>query len=282
MKNRLLPFCLLLATGAATAQPGPASYDLSRPTATYALPPELREISGLALLPNQRVGCIEDQTGTIFIYNLRTRRIDKTLHFGKKGDYEDVARLKDGWLVLRSDGTLFKHSDQGLTTTYRTGLTAANNPEGLAYDAATNTLLVACKGVANEGQPDQKRAIYRLDPTTYRSSSKPAFLLDVAQLIALDQQQGQGTAINRFAPSAVAVQPGTRHIFVLAASGNALAELDAQGTPLRVRKLPRKRFPQPEGLAFAPNGDLYIASEQGDNGDSGLIQFFKMSAAAGK
>jgi DNA-binding beta-propeller fold protein YncE len=262
------------------AAPSTTAYEFQQPTATYSLPKELQEISGIALLPGQRIGCIEDQTGNIYIYSLATKQIESTVHFGKKGDYEDLVRLKNGWLVLRSDGTLFKYSDQGTTATYNTGLTTANNPEGLAYDARTGTVLVACKGVAGVGQPDQKRALYRLDSKTYQAETKPAYVLDVAELIELDRRQGQGTTINKFAPSAVAIHPLTHHMFVLAASGNALAELDEQGNVLSVDKLPRKLFPQPEGLAFAPNGDLYISSEMGDNGKSGIIQFFRASPIA--
>ncbi|MCB2409732.1 SdiA-regulated domain-containing protein [Hymenobacter lucidus] len=278
MKHLLLG----LATALLAAAPAdaPTTYDWQQPTATYALPKELQEISGVALLSGQRLGCIEDQTGSIHIYNLATKKIESTLRFGKKGDYEDLARLKNGWLVLSSDGTLFKYSDQGSAASYSTGLTAANNPEGLSYDARTGTILVACKGAAGVGQPEQKRAIYRLDPTTYQAETKPAYLLDVAEIIELDRRQGQGTTINKFAPSAVAIHPLTRHIFVLAASGNALVEMDTEGGLLAVQKLPRKLFPQPEGLAFAPNGDLYIASEMGDNGKSGVIQFFRASPIA--
>ncbi|PJJ58700.1 SdiA-regulated domain-containing protein [Hymenobacter chitinivorans] len=272
----------LLALGPAAAQSVAPAYEWQQPTATFTLPKELQEISGIALLSGQRLGCIEDQTGTIYIYNLTSKSVESTLKFGKKGDYEDLARVPGAWLVLRSDGTLFKYNDDGTSRSYPTGLTAANNPEGLAYDASAKTLLVACKGAAGVGQPDQKRAIYRLDAKTYQTETKPAFVLDVAELMDLDRRQNPGSAINRFAPSAVAVHPLNHHVFVLAASGNALVEMDAQGTPLTVQKLPRKLFPQPEGLAFAPNGDLYISSEMGDNGKAGTIQFFRASPIAAK
>ena len=240
-----------------------APYDLLSPSVTYRMPPALKELSGITVLPNQRVAGVEDQTGTLYVYSLATRRIEQTIPFGPKGDYEDVVQVGADWFILRSDGMLFKRSGSR-TTSFATGLTTANNPEGLAYDAATKTLLVACKGAAGVGGPDQKRALYRLTPATFQHEAKPAYLLDVAALVAANP------AVNRFAPSAVAVHPRTGHVFVAAASGNALVELDAQGRVLRVDKLPRKLFPQPEGLSFAPNGDLYIASEAGD-GPTALI-----------
>ncbi|RYU79272.1 SdiA-regulated domain-containing protein [Hymenobacter persicinus] len=244
------------------------SYDLTRPTATFRMPTALRELSGIAMLPNQRVACIEDQTGTIYIYSLLSQRIEQTIAFGPAGDYEDIVQVGKDWFILRSDGTLFRRSGTK-TTTYATGLSTANNPEGLAYDAATKSLLVACKGAAGVGGPDQMRAVYRLDPSTFHQSVKPVYLLSVAQV------QATNAAINRFAPSAIAIQPQTGHLFIAAASGNALLELDAQGHILHADKLPRNLFPQPEGLSFASNGDLYISSEAGD-AKTALIQRFKI------
>ncbi|GAA3925750.1 SdiA-regulated domain-containing protein [Hymenobacter algoricola] len=271
MTPALFLLLLLLLPAAAARRPASAAaYDLLHPAMTYRMPTALRELSGICVLPKQRVACVEDQTGTIYVYNLSTRRIEQTIPFGPQGDYEDVAQIGQDWFVLRSDGTLFKRS-AGRTTTYATGLDQANEPEGLAYNAAGKALLVACKGAAGVGSPDQLRAVYRLDPGTFRHGLKPAYVLNVAQLTAAN------VAVNRFAPSAVAVHPKTGHVFVAAASGNALVELDAQGRVLHVEKLPRNLFPQPEGLSFAPNGDLYISSEAG-NTKTALIQVFTFRA----
>lgn len=262
---------LVLFAAAEACFPAPVvtatGYDLSHPTATFRMPAALRELSGIAVLPNQRVACIEDQTGAIYIYSLLSQRIEQTIAFGPAGDYEDIVQVGKDWFILRSDGTLFRRSGTH-TTTYATGLSTANNPEGLAYDEATKSLLVACKGAAGVGGPDQKRAVYRLDPTTFRHSLKPAYQVNVAQV------QAANAAIMRFAPSALAIHPKTGHLFVAAASGNALLELTAEGRLLHADKLPRDVFPQPEGLSFAPNGDLYISSEAGDT-NTALIFVFK-------
>jgi|GEM_PF-5778039 len=75
----------------------------------------------------------------------------------------------------------------------------------------------------------------------FRRTLKPAYLLDVAALLARNPD------VTRFAPSGIAVQPTTGHVFVTAASGNALAELDASGGLVLLDKLPRKRFSNPKG-----------------------------------
>jgi DNA-binding beta-propeller fold protein YncE len=260
--------------------PGRSAFDFNRAAATHLMPPELAEVSGIALAGPDRLAAIEDESGTLYFYNLRTQRVDSTVKFGPKGDYEDVARQGSAWLILRSDGTIFRRTATE-TTTHPTGLTAANEPEGLTYDAASDQLLVACKSEAGAGLDATKRAVYRLNPQTYRIEPKPAYVLDVPTILATDpgqQQVKKGPKVSQYAPSAVAIQPRTGHVFVLSARGNGLVELDKQGKIVAVQTLSRKLFPQPEGLAFAPNGDLFVSSEAGKQGGHGLVYHFTASA----
>lgn len=261
-------------------RPARSAYSFSQPATTYVMPPELAEISGVALAGPDRLAGIEDESGTLYFYNLRTQRVDSTVTFGPKGDYEDVARQGSAWLILRSDGTIFRRTATE-TTTHATGLTAANEPEGLAYDAASGQLLVACKSEPGAGLDATKRAVYRLNPQTYRIEPQPAYVLDVPAILAADpgQQQGKkGPKVSQYAPSAVAIHPRTGHVFVLSARGNGLVELDKQGKVVAVQTLPAKLFPQPEGLTFAPNGDLFVSSEAGKKGGQGVVYRFTASA----
>jgi hypothetical protein len=258
-------------------------YNLTRPAATYTVPPELLEISGQTWAGPDQLACIEDESGSLFFYNLRTQRLDSTVRFGESGDYEDVTRLPDGWLILRSDGVLFKRTGR-VTTTYATGLTIAHEPEGLTYDAATNVLLVVCKGAPGAGLPNTQRAVYRLDPVTYHIGPTPAFTLNIPAILAraplgADQPAKKVGRPSRFAPSALAIHPRNHHVFVLSARGNNLVELDPQGRLVDVQTLDLARFPQPEGLAFAPNGDLFISSEAGSNRGQGRLYRFQEKPA---
>ncbi|MBW3127149.1 SdiA-regulated domain-containing protein [Hymenobacter profundi] len=265
--------------------PAASAYNFTRPAVTYAVPPELQELSGHTLVGDEQLAGIEDESGTLYFYNLRTQRLDSTVQFGPKGDYEDVARVPGGYLILRSDGTLFKRSGR-VTTTYATGLSAANEPEGLTYDASSQTLLVACKGEPGAGLGDTKRAVYRLNPTSYRIEPTPAYVLDIEAILARSPDAARrGKAakkagrLSQFAPSAVAVHPRTHHVFVLSARGNDLVELDAQGRLVAAQTLDPARFPQPEGLAFAPNGDLLVSSEAGSKKGQGRLYRFTETPA---
>jgi hypothetical protein len=274
--ERHVPAPPVLAAPAAAG----SAYDFAHPASTYVVPAQLQELSGQTLVGEGQLACIEDETGDLHFYNLRTQRLDSTVQFGPKGDYEDVARVPGGYLVLRSDGTLFKRNGR-VTTTYATGLSAANEPEGLAYDAASQTLLVACKSEPGAGLAATKRAVYRLNPTTYHIESKPAYVLDIAAILARSPDAARpGKAakktgqLSQFAPSAVAVHPRTRHVFVLSARGNDLVELDPQGRLVAAQTLDPALFPQPEGLAFAPNGDLFVSSEAGSKKGQGRLYRF--------
>lgn len=90
---KYLPAVALLASGChagpAAAQAGSA-YNFQYSTATYAVPAELQELSGQAWVSDQQVACIEDETGDLFCYNLRTQRLDSTVSFAGPGDYENV------------------------------------------------------------------------------------------------------------------------------------------------------------------------------------------------
>jgi uncharacterized protein YjiK len=76
-----------------------------------------------------------------------------------------------------------------------------------------------------------------------------------------------------FAPSALAVHPASRNIFVLSSKKRKLLELGRDGKILNRYDLKGKLFKQPEGLTIAANGDLYISNE--GNGGNGNILLFK-------
>ena len=272
------------------ARPGGGmAYDLSRPAATYPMPAELAELSGIALDGPNRIIGVEDETGSLYHYNLTSRKLERVVPFAGKGDFEDLAHVGNDWFILRSDGALFQYTGSS-TREFKTGLTFANEPEGLAYDAATQTLLVACKGEAGANLPSTKRAVYRLRRGTYQAEASPAYVLDIAAIgtalpTAATPKQSEkksgkkghkkASSSHGFAPSAVAVHPRTHHVFVLSARQSALVELSPTGELLAAQALPTDLFPQPEGLAFAPDGRLYVATEAGKKSGQAAIHLFR-------
>ena len=70
----------------------------------HDVPGILREISAIVYLDENRFACVQDELGTIFIYNTETQKIEKEIEFAGPGDYEGLAIVNETAYVLRSDG----------------------------------------------------------------------------------------------------------------------------------------------------------------------------------
>ena len=85
-------------------------YTFDRPDTLFRLPNRLREISGLTVLDDQRLGAVQDEKGKLYVLNLHTGEIEDDPRFDKDGDYEGLARVGDRVFVLRSNGTLYDNT----------------------------------------------------------------------------------------------------------------------------------------------------------------------------
>lgn len=240
-------------------------YTLDAPDAVLPLPAALVEASALTMLPSGRLGMVQDEAGTLYEVDPATGDIVDRLVFDGAGDFEGVELAGDAVWALRSDGDLFHLSRDadGAPTARKveTALRGRHDTEGLGYDAATGRLLIACKEWPGPDL-DGVRAIYAFDLATERVSEAPVFLLDRAVVDADD----------KFRPSALAVHPVTGEIYVLSSVRRAIAVLSPEGALLGVADLPGRDTPQPEGLAFAADGTLYLSSE-GTFGAATLLRF---------
>jgi uncharacterized protein YjiK len=268
--------------GAAGAIP----YDLTQPVEKYLMPGELNEISGISWYGSGLLACVEDEIGVIYLYDTQQKRVVRRVHFAGSGDYEDVAVVKKNAYVVRSDGTLFLRSladpqsdeqtDQ--TLRFRTPLTAANDVEGLGYDAKRNRLLIACKEKqALSGQAVEAKALYGYDPDLRRMEERP--LYQISWPAAAEGVSGKKSGKKKDAekkdnwkPSGVAVHPVSHQIYLMASVGNRLLVLHPDGSLAGTVRLEPRLFRQPEGICFAPDGTLYIASE-GRDGSGYILRF---------
>ncbi|MGB3542792.1 SdiA-regulated domain-containing protein [Rubrivirga sp.] len=269
---RLLALLLALSACAEPSQTPAAApvtashtipYALDTPDAVVDLPSELREISGLTVVPSGRLGAVQDEDGILYEIDPATGAIVDRLTFEGSGDYEGVALALEAVWVLRSDGDLYRvgRDSTGAPSTRKveTSLRGRNDTEGLAYDAASGTLLVACK--ENPGPDlDGLRAIYAFDLEAEAMSDQPVFVLDRRVV-------DRGRA---FKPSAIAVHPNGE-VYVVSSVRRSIAVLSREGELLTVADLP-SIAPQPEGIAFAADGTLYIASE-GPSGPGRLLRY---------
>lgn len=255
----------------------PLAYDLARPTARYELPNALREVSGLTFYRDNLLACVQDEDGDLFLFDVGKGKLTGRLHFGPAGDYEGVEYANGNFYVLRSDGLIFVIRPGADTfrpggvlfdgtrnvATLAPALPPGSNVEGLGHDPRTNRLLIALKETPGEA----KRYVY-----FYDFGKKVAWKGLVLSPQKLEQEAGLTGKEAALKPSGVAVHPQTGEMYLLAAGGSGLLVLDRMGIIRRVARLDPDTFRQPEGICFAPDGTLFIASE-GKGGKGYLLKF---------
>lgn len=256
----------------------PLAYNLIQPTARFELPKSLREVSGLTYYQGTQLACVQDEKGDIFPFDYETGEVGKRLQFGPDGDYEGLEFVDGAFYVLRSDGVIFivrpgedtfeaggtlSDGSRSLQT-IDLGLAAGTDVEGLGYDPKTKRLLIALK--ESPGEPD-KHFVY-----FYDFGKKIAWKGITLTPEKLAQEAGLSGKAAKFKPSGVAVHPKTGDVYLMAADGKKLLVLDRMGIVRSVVSLDSDQFRQPEGICFAPDGTLFIASE--GKGEPGYILKF--------
>lgn len=267
---------------------------MDKPEKSWKLPKKLMEISGLSFIDKNRIACVQDEKGNIYIFNLKTGEVEKKIKFSSDGDYEGIEIIKNDAWILKSNGTLFKVKNyfkdkEPTTKKYTTVLTSKNDAEGLTYDPINNTLLIACKGhpFVDDKEGKELKAIYSFNLKTKELELEPFLLIEMdtikfyknyntmarmgVELMAyFDSSKGDIS----FQPSGIAIHPISGNLYILASVGNLLTVFSREGEMLALIDLSTKTHPKPEGICFSPNGTLYIASE-GDN-NYGTISKFKI------
>ncbi|MCP9237830.1 SdiA-regulated domain-containing protein [Lewinella sp. JB7] len=225
-------------------------YRLNEPELLVTLPDELEEISGLAVR-GEEILAIADERGIIY----RLRRADgailERIKFWKKGDYEGIAVAGDDIWVTKSNGRLYRvrhaGTDKQQVKEYNTWLKGGNDVEGLVYDAANDRLLLACKAdVRDDGRDKDNRYIFAFDPQSGKASKKAAVVIP---------------RDDKFSPSALAIHPISGELYLTSSVGKRLTVTTVGGDIISVQRLDEELFPQPEGLAFAADGTLYLSTE---------------------
>jgi hypothetical protein len=242
-------------------------YSLSQPDNIWKMPKILKEISGIEI-NNQKIICNNDEDGDLFIFNLKTKKIEQTIRFAKKGDFEDIAIKESDAFVLRSDGAIFEvknYMKNPQILKHKTFLTKIDDTEGLFFDASKNRLLIACKG-NSEKNAKGLRFIYEFLLEDMQLSPKPVLTLSQKEI------QSKYKIKNHLAPSGIAIHPITKNIYILSSVGKMLVECTPKGKLQKVYSLNYSHFQQPEGISFDINGNLYISNEA-KGGKANILNF---------
>lgn len=235
----------------------------------WELPSILREVSGIALIDNDRIACVQDEEGIIFIYNLKTSKIEQEIEFADSGDYEGIALVGTTAYILRSDGSIFEVNDfekqTALTIKHTIPLEGKYDFEGLCYDEKNNRLLVNIKDM----DKDEFKPIFAFDLSTKQLNPKPVFNIDFNDPVFDILEVKNSDKILQ--PTEIGIHPVTGNIYVLEAKNPKLLILDPTGKPLKLHVFKEQQFSQAEGISFGKAGELYISNE-GNHEPGNILQ----------
>lgn len=231
----------------------------------WFLPDVLKEISGICWIDEQRIACVQDEIGTIFIYNILNAEIESRIPFGEPGDYESITKSENTYYVLRADGRIFEirtsPSKKVSVNQYEIPLDKSLDFEGIFYDKIKKTLLFTFKE-ADPFTNSNKRGIYVFDPVKKVVGKKPVYEIDLSDsALKKKDDDDEKELYKKFLPSDLAINPITSDIYITDGVNCSLLILDKTGKLKSYFKLDKDDFPQPEGITFSAKGDLYISTE---------------------
>lgn len=260
-------FFLLLTGSYLFCQPL-SSYDFSPGNAVrIELISELTEISGLTA-EGERLFGHADEKGNVYQLDPADGKVIKKFRIGENAvysDFEGITFAGKKMFLVNSKGELYLFYEQkdnaySKFTKIITALSVKNNIEGLCFDPATYTLLLACKGNPGENYQNFK-AVYSFEIGARKLNEKPRFL------ISLDELKNR-FGIKKFSPSGIERNPVSGSFFVLSSGEKCIIELSPDGKIIDAVELDHKFHKQPEGITFTANS--LIICDEGGKGESTL------------
>lgn len=251
----VIMLCSACSEGSYSSPPG---YDMHRPV-KRELGKSLNEISGLAFVPREdALLAVSDNKRTIYRIDLRTQKLtDKVKTFYEQADFEDVVQAGNSVFVLVSDGSIVEVPLQypDSVNVYRLNLEGKNDFETLYFDPAAKSLVMICKTCDSD---DGKgiRSAYRFDLPSRGFDATPYYTISSERVKAAFKNSDA-----EFKPSAAAIHPIDKRLYILASAGQLLIITDTRGQVQEAYRLNPDHHPQAEGIAFAPNGAMYISNE---------------------
>lgn len=231
----------------------------------WEMPFQLKEISGISWIGQDRFACIQDEEGRIFIYNTSTRKIEKEVYFAPPADFEGIAVVGPTAYILHTSGKIFElkryRSANPSLIIYETFPPGKQNFEGLCYDRKNRRLLMAVKN--NDPSGSSEKNIYAFDISTHKLVDSPIYTIGHGNEILKNESMMQ--------PSDLAVHPRSGDIYILDGERPRLLIMSADGKFKKLFHLDGPSFPLPEGISFNRRGEMFICNEAG-SGVGNILQ----------
>ena len=243
------------------------------PIARWVLPASMAEISGLALTPDGRLLAHDDEIGRVVEIDYRRGTILKQFLLGPtvvRADFEGITVAGQSIFLLASDGKLFEFREgaDGARVAYKvidTRLGRECEFEGVAYDPAIGSLLLACKNVGKKRLLGSL-VIYRWKLEEGKGDRLSLLTIPLERVIGSNGWKG-------LHPSDITVDPTSGNYVLVASQEKALIELTPAGEVVSARPL-HGRHHQAEGVAITKDGILII-SDEGGKQQPGAITLYR-------
>jgi uncharacterized protein YjiK len=230
------------------------------PVAKWLLPAQLREVSGLARLPDGRLLAHNDERSRVFVIDPMTGVITKKFTVGSKtmtADFEAIAVSGADIYLLVSNGDVyqFREGDEDEVvpfTKHDTGLGKECEFESLEVEPRTGAFILACKNISKKSERNQIR-IYRWLRRAGGAAAVSMINVPLAEAIGTNDWK-------QLSPSDIAIDPRTGNYVLVAGPEKALIEITAQGELVGARPIPGDPQ-QTEGVVITPDGLLILADE---------------------
>jgi hypothetical protein len=231
-------------------------YDLANPVVVN-LPQELDEISGIAYYPKDTsVFAIIDEDGLLYKIPILHPNNVKEWRFDKKRDFEDLVLRDSSFYILVSNGDIervdFKNDSIVTSKTNFSDESKKVNEFETLYLADSNKLIIMCKQCEEDKKAKVSSFLLNDSNSTY------TFYNEIESAPIAKNLGEEKIAIK---PSAAAINPITKELYILSSVSKMLVILSPEGKFKSVYKLNPKIYKQPEGMAFTPQGDLIISNE---------------------
>src|SRR5689334_11927922 len=227
----------------------------------WELPLILKNISAIDYISPNKMACLQDEVGSIYILNLDSGAIEKEYPFGPPGNYKGLVLLNNNAYVACADGRIIEiknyKSEKREATEYGTHLTIEEEVNGLCYDKKNKRLLVTIKRTEDGNQ--LYKEIYAFSLADKRMLAKPAIKIDLRERAFNNVQPRNMQTV--FQPSDIDINPLTGLLYIVDGTRVQLLRMKMNEKIKDVTELGREKFIQPEGITFTPSGELFIASK---------------------
>jgi len=250
--------------------------------ARWILPPDLGEISGLALTSDGRLLAHNDERGRVSVIDPRRGVLLKRFTIGTKGtdahdDFEGITVAEGKIWMVASTGLLYEFTEgaNGERVSYGVHDTRLGHQcefEGVAFDSASGSLLLPCKTVGAKELRD-KLVLYRWSLRGTEGAQSPPLAIPLRLVIGANPWKG-------LHPSDITVDPATGNYVLIAGQESALIEITPSGAVVRAVPLPGKHR-QAEGVAVLPEGILVVSDEAANRVATLTLYRWPLASVAG-